>query len=313
MTARPASSVAPGDGSAPTLTREDIRHRLLEYYNAATRDYGAWSPQFNMHFGYWRRGLNPLRREAMLHEMNLQVLARLALPAQGPARLADLGGGTGATARVAAAAHPGLQVDAVTLVEEQVRIGTALNAAAGLADQVRMVRADYLATGLPAASYDAVCLVESACHSEGATKSALLREAHRLLKPGGALVMVDAMLRGPVPRAGWGRRALAGIYDRWRASWAVPELCRIDLLPAALRSHGFEAPAIEDWSWRVAPSVAHVPLFAAWFAVAEWAKARGRLQAWRRRHIVASLLTPVLGLQKRTFLYAAVVARKSRP
>jgi hypothetical protein len=90
----------------------------------------------------------------------------------------------------------------------------------------------------------------------------------------------------------------------------VPELVRRDLLPAAARSVGFEEPEFEDWSWRVAPSVAHVPLFASFFAMAEIAKARGRLPMWRWRHIVASLLTPLLGLTRCTFSYGAMTVRK---
>jgi len=64
----------------------EIRQRVLAYYNAATTDYRAWSREFNMHFGYWRFGLNPFRREPMLHELNLQALARLNLPRDRPAR-----------------------------------------------------------------------------------------------------------------------------------------------------------------------------------------------------------------------------------
>ena len=32
-----------------------------------------------MHFGYYRAGMNPLRREAMLEQMNAEVLKRLKL------------------------------------------------------------------------------------------------------------------------------------------------------------------------------------------------------------------------------------------
>lgn len=87
-------------------------------------------------------------------------------------------------------------------------------------------------------------------------------------------------------------------------------MCRQDLLVEALAAQGFEQPTIEDWSWKVAPSIAHIPTLASYFAVAEIIKARGFLPLWRWRHIVASFLTPLIGLRRSTFTYAAVVARK---
>ena len=50
---------------------------IQAYYREATADYHEWSKQFNMHFGYYRRGLSPFRREGMLNEMNKEVLNRL--------------------------------------------------------------------------------------------------------------------------------------------------------------------------------------------------------------------------------------------
>ena len=291
-------------------TGAEIRSRVLAYYNAATTDYRAWSREFNMHFGYWRPGLNPFRREPMLHELNLQALARLDLPRDRPARLADLGGGTGATARAAVAAYPNLSVDVVSLVPKQVTLGRAANAGAPRGDAISMHCADFAATRLPAASFDAVCAIEAACHAEGETKALLLREAHRLLKPGGVFIMIDAVLLGALPTRGVPARVTRAIYRRWCTSWAVPELCRRDLLPQALARAGFAAPVIEDWSWRIAPSVAHVPLLSTRFAVTELVKARGRLPLWRWRHIVASFLTPLLGLRRSALRYVAVVARK---
>jgi len=40
------------------------------YYAEAGPDYAARSPNFNMHVGYFRRGLNPLRLEPMLEQMS---------------------------------------------------------------------------------------------------------------------------------------------------------------------------------------------------------------------------------------------------
>jgi MPBQ/MSBQ methyltransferase len=305
IAAKPASTVNPDFSS-----RDQIRENVLAYYTAATADYKVWSSGFNMHFGYWRWGLNPFRREAMLREMNVQTLKRLNIPSERPARLVDLGGGTGATAREAVASYPNLEVDVVTLVPKQIEIGSALNAAAVRGHQISMHCADYLATHLPDGHYDAVCMIESACHAPGMTKDALLKEAYRLLKPGGYFIMVDAMLLREIPKRGIFSRTLAAIYRRWCTAWAVSEMARQDLLPAAMEANGFREIKLENWSWNVTPSVAHIPLFASYFAIAELIKARGMLPLWRWRHIVASLLTPLLGLCRSSFTYGAVIARR---
>ncbi len=296
--------------NAATPGADEIRQRVLEYYTAATLDYKAWSSGFNMHFGYWRPGINPFRRESMLNELNLQVLSRLQLPRDRPARLADLGGGTGATARAAVKTHPQLAVDVVTIVPLQIDLGRKLNAGVTGGGAIAMHCVDFNDTGLPAGQYDGVCMIESAIYAEGPTKARLIREAFRLLRPGGTMVMVDGMLVRRVPTDGIVARFMDRVYRRWCLSWAVPEMCRTDLLPAALAAAGFEAPTVEDWGWNIAPSVAHVPLLAFHFALAEIVKARGRLPLWRWRHIVASALTPMLGLRRSTFIYAAVVAKK---
>src|SRR4029077_1710004 len=69
------------------------------YYEEAGPDYAAWSPHFNMHFGFFRWGMNPFRREAMLEQMNQEIQHRLHLTAMSPARVFDMGCGLGATLR----------------------------------------------------------------------------------------------------------------------------------------------------------------------------------------------------------------------
>src|SRR5215471_17366137 len=70
---------------------------LEQYYSEAGPDYAAWSREFNMHFGYYRAGANPLRREPMLEQMNAEVLTRLHLNAITEPSVLDLGCGLGAT------------------------------------------------------------------------------------------------------------------------------------------------------------------------------------------------------------------------
>ena len=75
----------------PTLSSAPPRYeRLIAYYEEAGPDFAEWSTGLNMHFGYFRAGLNPFRREAMLNEMNRQVLERLGLASTRDDLIVDL-------------------------------------------------------------------------------------------------------------------------------------------------------------------------------------------------------------------------------
>src|SRR5580658_2707990 len=87
---------------------------LEQYYSEAGPDYAAWSREFNMHFGFYRAGANPLRREDMLEQMNAEVLSRLQLENIAEPRLLDLGCGLGATLRSFARRLPNAQLVGVT-------------------------------------------------------------------------------------------------------------------------------------------------------------------------------------------------------
>ena len=107
--------------------RRTPRIGLEQYYSEAGPDYAAWSREFNMHFGYYRAGSNPLRREAMLEQMNAEVLARLQLGADKEPRLLDLGCGLGATLRSFARRLPRALLLGLTRVPWQVERARALN------------------------------------------------------------------------------------------------------------------------------------------------------------------------------------------
>lgn len=310
-TARPAVA-APATSSSP-ITREDTQ----DYFTEVAVDYSAWSPSYNMHFGFWRVGLNPFRREGMLIEMN-RVVGR-ALKLDAPASLTeqqqqhqqqrrcvlDLGCGAGATARTLVGDDASLYAVTVTNVPVQNGIAAKLDAKAGVADRVAHMEADYTRTGLPAAQADGAWALESACYADGTAKADFVREAARLLKPGARLVVIDGFLlrKKPGRVAGW-------LHRLWADSWAVPTLATREDFTAALRDNGFENIEFKSLRWRVAPSALHIPVLATRFTLVELWKARGRLSPWRRKHIVASYCALALGMFWRDFDYGMVTATR---
>ncbi|WP_225784755.1 class I SAM-dependent methyltransferase [Xenophilus sp. Marseille-Q4582] len=298
----------PGAAPAPKAAGPAITPRDTQaYFTEVAHDYHAWSPAYNMHFGHWRLGLNPMRREPMLDAMNQVVGDALQLDLSAAACVVDLGCGAGATTRSLLRRWPNLHAVTVTNVAVQNGIAHALDAQAGVADRAVHLEADFTRTGLPAAQADGAYAVESACYAPGFDKRAFCREAARLLKPGARLVVVDGFLLRERPGrvAGW-------LHRLWADSWAVPTLARRDDLLAALRAEGFEQVQFRSLRWRIAPSALHVPFLATRFAIAELWKARGRLSPWRRKHILASYCALALGMFWRDFAYGRVTAVRCR-
>jgi SAM-dependent methyltransferase len=152
-------------------------------------------------------------------------LARLvAVAAPRPGRRAvDLGCGAGHTG--AALADAGCEVTAVDLDPAM------LAAARARSPALRVHRADAAATGLPAGAFDLVVARHTLHHHDD--PDAALREARRLLRPGGRVALVDESALAP-PLRDWYERLERtrdpdhrGLRDA--AGWA-----------AALRAAGFE-------------------------------------------------------------------------
>ncbi len=277
----------------------------MDYYTNAGEDYAAWSPGLNMHFGLWRKGLNPLKLEPMLEAMNQLVLESLALSGEQQCRVADLGCGIGATLRHLAAACPRWNLHGVTLVPWQIHRAKEM-LPANLAERVTFRRADYRDTGYPDAHFDAVYLLESACHDVGPDKSAVLAEACRILKPGGRLVIVDGFLKKSDCHPAWFRSCLRRMY----AGWVMEGFPAQDAVLTRLDRTGFCDVEIRDLFWRVAPSGLHVPGVTLAYL---WRRVRARTSPWSaesRRHVVSCALSPVVGLARPWFGYSLLTARK---
>ena len=287
-------------------TRDSQRQQLIAYYEAAGPDFESWSPGFNMHFGYYRFGFNPFRREQMLNEMNRQVLDRLRLTANREDLVVDLGCGVGATVRYAATMFPQKNILGLTVVPWQVERGNAWNRHLALHERARLQLADYTCTGLAAASVDGAYAIESACHAEGANKEAFIREAARILRPGGRLVVADGFRKHAERPLG---RVFGRLHESLCRSFVLPELGQIEGVTNALARHGFEDVAIEDISWRVAPSALHAPAAVLWFMLKKFVRGE-RLGEQRVNNLRGSVLSTVVGMNRFKFGYYLVSATR---
>lgn len=276
------------------------------YYEEAGPDYAAWSPSFNMHFGFFRWGMNPLRREAMLEQMNREVAKRFHLTAEHPARVYDMGCGLGATLRSLARRLPKAELKGITLVPWQLEQGRRLNQSCPEGARITLTLGDYEHTSEPPQSFDAVYAIESSCYARGADKSAFLQETHRLLRPGGRLVVADGFLgssrlRGPQKP----------VFHRLCECWAIDTLGEIGPFQQELQRLGFSDIVVERIQSHVTPSVLHVPWVTFKFLLTSVAFGRRKMTRARWNNVLAPIMLPFVGLPIGPMAYYLVSATRS--
>lgn len=279
--------------------------RIIEFYDEAGMDYGHWSRGFNMHLGFYRRGLNPFDREKMLEQMNIEVARRLQIDPDGKAFLIDLGCGMGAIARTVAKNHSNAIITGVTNVPSQVKAAVTLNVVDNLQDRIEILAGDYTALPFEDGTADGVWLVESACYATGAAKEDLAREMARVLKTGGRFTVADCFIKRPDRELSY---LIGKCYSAVCRSWALSEMPAIDSFVAALRRQGFQDLVVEDISWSVAPSLAHAP-FAVLSFILKKLLAREPLKRHSINNLKASILALALGLNRTKFSYCVVSGR----
>ncbi len=136
-------------------------------------------------FGYWTDGTATGRQACD------QLLDRLLgmLPAP-PAAVLDVACGEGGTTARVHERFPAAAITAVNISPGQ------LARAAARCPAARFMRMDATQLKFAAASFDLVLCVEAAYHFH--TRERFLREAFRVLRPGGTLLLTDGIVRGPL-------------------------------------------------------------------------------------------------------------------
>jgi tocopherol O-methyltransferase len=217
---------------------ELLRDKIIRYYEVCDTDYAFFwhlNSHMAMHYGFWTNGTKDLKEA--LWNMNDLLAGRAGLR-EGDLVL-DAGCGIGGSCFYIAGKY-GCNMHGITLSGKHVSQANERALELKITDKVSFSVNDFCNSNFDNAAFTCVWALESVCHA--ADKSAFVREAYRLLKPGGRLVVGDFFQTADLPAEGKNK------MRQWAESWAVPFFETAENFGAMLHEAGFAQVSNEDIS-----------------------------------------------------------------
>jgi tocopherol O-methyltransferase len=224
------SSVEIRGGSSPLSGTHMNKEKISEYYDYTINFYKYfWHGETRaIHYGVWYKETKS-HTEALLNTNKL--IEEYGCLRDGM-RVLDAGCGVGGTAFFLSRKYK-ISVDGITLSLKQV------NKAKELKDRYNLQNLDfslqdYSHTNFQDGTFDLIYGIESICYEKD--KKDFIKEAHRLLKPGGKLIIWDGFLEKPenqltTQEFGW--------YKNFCDGFALLNLAEQNVFSSDLKSIGF--------------------------------------------------------------------------
>ena len=196
-----------------------------------------------MNFGLWEGATD----YASAAERLVERLG-LALELAPGARVIDAACGRGSQDLYLLRRFGALSIDALDVTRNNIELALAQAASCAGPGELRFHHASATRLPFPDASFSHAICVEAAHHFD--TREAYLREAHRVLVPGGRIALADITMRR-LPRT----RTERALVDAATALWGIPRanVVTVEGYRAMFARIGFRITAIEEVSARTFP------------------------------------------------------------
>jgi tocopherol O-methyltransferase len=200
------------------------------------------SDSFALHYGLWNKDTKSFAEA--LQNINKFMAEQAEITSD--SKVLDAGCGIGGSA-LWLAKHSGAHVVGISISEKQIEKANSLAKAKKLDQLVTFSVNDYLRTGYPDESFDVVWAIESVCHAN--RKEDFLKEAYRLLKKGGRLIIADGFKKRE-PKSTKEEQILSDFYK----GMLLPNLYTFKQFENAMGLSGFKNIKVIDKTQEILPS-----------------------------------------------------------
>jgi len=201
-----------------------------------------------IHHGFYQKGIHTHFQAVLNMNDFVGHLLGLDLKDKQTKQILDAGCGIGGTVIYLAKKYPHINFTGITVVSEHIEIAKNLAKENKVSTNTGFILKDFINTGFPFNSFDAIFLIESSCYA--LKKDILIHEMNRILKPKGILVIIDVFLTNVKLNP-----FLNNFYIWFCKGWGLPNLIKLEDFIYILKTENFHEMVIKDLTKNVKQTI----------------------------------------------------------